>query len=163
MGREERNLQPTCFLPAAPSRVNTISPRSKGECRETRELNLAPSTSRISKQLPPDPQPLLSPLPRNSRQPGPQVGYLLIAPSPPPHCKVPKVLLPRHDRCSFYSVFSSQDKSTKPTGMQTGLTSIEATCWGPSLPHPSACMHAHTHARTRTHTFFKALKHVLTQ
>lgn len=135
VGREGRKHPAHLLLPGCHRQVQHTLPQGQ-ENAETRELNLAPSTSRISKQLPWGQQPLPPP-PGTSQLPGPQAGGCLLTACSPRCCKLP---LPRHDRCSCYSVCSSQDKSlsrsTKPAGTQTGSTSIETTCQGPCLPHP---------------------------
>lgn len=119
----------------------------KGESGGLRKLSLVLSTSKIGRQLPQG-QPLPS-QPEALPAAGASSRGVCLLLLHPPYCKL---LLPRHDRCGCYSVFSSQDKSlcrsTKPTGMFTGPTPIETTCRGPSPPRPQhtgMCAHTYKH------------------
>lgn len=135
-----------------PARVQHNLPPSDKENAEIRELNLAPLHSRISKQLPLDHQPLPS-IWRDSQQPGPQAGVSV-------HC----LLTPHAANCRFPGMTDvaaiqhvqartkAFSRSTKPAGMQTGPTSIEATCQGPFSATPPST-HAHTHTYVHTHLF----------
>ena len=121
---------------------------------------MLPSTSRISEQLPLDRQPLPS-IQRGSQQPGPQAGVSA-------HC----LFTPHAANCRFPGMTDvaaiqyvqartkAFSRSTKPAGMQTGPTSIEATCRvGALLCHTPQHTRMRTHVYTHTHThahLFKA-------
>lgn len=165
---EGENLQVTCFFLAVPAMVNitTWHCSQRRMHRDKSRLNLTPPMARISKQLPKDPQPLLSLIPRSSGQPEPLAGVSA-------NCSFTPTLqtaLPRLDRCSCYSLLPRQHKASPE--IQSKRASGRATFNRSHLPDPSSTKtppdstHAHirTHAHTQqTHSFFKPLQQVLAQ
>lgn len=158
----------TSKSPAVPSRVSIAAWHcsQKRMQREKSRLNLTPPMARISKQLPKDPQPLLSLIPRSSGQPEPLAGVSA-------NCSFTPTLqaaLPRLNRCSCYSLLPRQDKASPE--IQSKRASGRATFNRSHLPDPSSTIpppnsthaHIHTHAHThQTHSFFKPLQQVLAQ
>lgn len=103
----------TCTFLGSPMGPHT-TPHNRKKMQRNKGSASLPSTSRLSRQLPQVSCPSFSQREALSAAWAP-AGVPTVAHSPP-RCKLP---LPRHDRCSCYSVFSSQDKSfpnnTKPT------------------------------------------------
>lgn len=149
------HVQPNCFSLAVISRFNTIS-RHRTRIQKVKETTpCSPAPPGLASSCPGS-QPLPSPIPRSSQQSGPQAGVSA-------HC----LFTPHAANCHFPSMTDvtaiqyvrartkAFSRSTKPSGMQTGLTSIEATCRGHFFATPpSMHTHVHTHIHTHTHNLF---------
>lgn len=144
---EEGRKPSSHLLLPVPSRVSIAA----WHCSQKRmqgdksRLNLTPPIARISKQLPKDPQPRLSLIPRSSGPPEPPAG--VSANCSPPHSKL---YFPGSTDVAAIHCFQGRTKHSqkhKAKGLQAGPPLTEATCRLPLPPCPQS-MRTYEHTRT---------------